>query len=130
MRCVTQNDADVIAELEMQVFPENCFNETTIAKEIELGTGWVIELADEVVAYALVRDDGYLLDLTRLGVREDCRGMGLGAMLLDRLLGIQRDTMLTVRVTNETALHLYRTRGFQIVGRFRDGGSWVMLRAT
>jgi ribosomal-protein-alanine N-acetyltransferase len=130
MRCVTQNDADVIAELEMQVFPENCFNETTIAGEIQRGFGWVIELAGDVVAYALVRDDGYILDLTRLGVRADCRGMGLGSMLLDKLLTRRRDVMLTVRPTNETALRLYRKRGFQIVGRFRDESGWVMLRAA
>lgn len=114
----------------MQVFPENCFNETTIANEIRLGFGWVIELAGDVVAYALVRDDGYVLDLTRLGVRADCRGMGFGSMLLDRLLARHRDTMLTVRSTNAVALRLYRGRGFQIVGRLYDGANWVMLRTT
>lgn len=130
MRCVTQNDADVIAELEMQVFPENCFNETTIAGEIRLGFGWVIELAGDVVAYALVRDDGHVLDLTRLGVRADCRGMGFGSMLLDKLLAQGRSVMLTVHTANEKALRLYRKRGFQIVGRFRDGTSWAMLLAA
>lgn len=130
MRCVTQNDADVIAELEMQVFPDTCFNETTIAGEIRRGFGWVIELAGEVVAYALVRDDSYVLDLTRLGVRADCRGMGLGSMLLDKLLTRGRNVMLTVRPNNAAALRLYRSRGFQVVGRFRDNAGWVMLRAS
>lgn len=128
MRCVTQNDADVLAELEHVIFPDNCFNETTLAKEIQLGRGWVIEVADEVVAYALIRSDGYLWDLTRLGVAPTYQRLGLGSQLLDKVLLHRHPTMLTVRPTNKVALRLYHSRGFQIVGRLVDDLGWVMLR--
>lgn len=128
MRRVTQNDADVLALLDSQLFPDNCFNETTLANEIKLGLGWVIEQNNEVVAYALVRDDGHVLDLLRLGVRVDYQRQGLGKMLLSALLEYPRRLMLTVRSENTNALRLYHSHGFKIVGRLRDELGWMMLR--
>lgn len=129
MRCVTKYDADAVAELDASLFPDNSFNETTIAEEIRLGMGLVIEEADVVVAYALVRDDGHLLDLIRLGVREDHQKMGLGTQLLKHLLKMGREVMLTVRPDNLVAIRLYQAFGFELVGRLQNGTGWVMRRS-
>lgn len=128
MRCVTKYDADAVAELDALLFPDNNFNETTIAAEITLGMGLVVEDEDAIVAYALVRDDGHLLDLIRLGVRQSHQRKGLGAQLLKHLLKMGREVMLTVRPDNLVAIHLYQSFGFEFVGRLRNGAGWVMRR--
>jgi [ribosomal protein S18]-alanine N-acetyltransferase len=131
MRPVTTDDADALAQLDALLFPENCFNETTLANEVRLGKGWCIDSKDRLVplaAYALVRDDGYVLDLLRLGVHAAFQRRGLGRLLLERVLQEERPTMLTVRANNATALRLYLKHGFQLTGRLVNGAGWTMLR--
>jgi ribosomal protein S18 acetylase RimI-like enzyme len=125
LRPVTQEDADYLAALEIAVFPENAFNERTLAGELALGFGWMITQEQQPVAYALVRDDGDLLDLIRLGVDPNHQGKGLGLSLLNEVLKIRRRAILTVRTSNSKALRLYSRNGFKIVGQLSD--SWVML---
>lgn len=129
MRCVTKYDADAVSDLDVLLFPDNSFNETTIASEIKLGMGLVIEENGVVIAYALIRDDGHLLDLIRLGVHPDHQKKGLGTQLLKHLLRMGRETILTVRPDNPVAIRLYKAFGFEVVGRLRDEAGWVMRRS-
>ena len=131
MRRVARNDADELAELEALLFPDNNFNETTLASEIDLGFGWVLTNGGAIVAYALVRDDGQLLDLTRLGVHPVYQSSGLGTILLEEVVRMNRQTMLTVRAENRGALRLYFRHGFEIVGCFMDTNgvhAWTLVR--
>ena len=57
-----------------------------------------------------------------IGVRSHARGRGIGAAILDALLGWSREAgareiFLDVRPSNESAIHLYETRGFVEIGR-------------
>ncbi len=81
----------------------------------------VAEERGEVAGYAVawwVLEEG---ELANIAVREQDRGKGVGAALLDRVLaellarGVQR-VYLEVRVSNEPAIRLYRSRGFTRVG--------------
>lgn len=128
MRDVTRFDADVLASLDAQLFPENALNETTIANEIKHGMGWVIEVADEIVAYVLVRDDHQILDILRLGTRADYQKAGFGTELLERVLREDQQAMLTVKKSNRPALRLYLRHGFEIAGHLKENDSWVMVR--
>lgn len=131
MRHVTTNDADELAVLETLLFPENCFNETTLANEISIGGGWVVEQNGQLVAYALTRQDDYVVDVIRLGVHPDYQNLGFGTELLRQAMGLGRTVMLSVKADNQGALRLYHRLGFELVGRLRDGAGWVMrLRAT
>ncbi len=127
MRAVTTADAEEIAELEMKLFPANCFNDHTIAKEIEAGKGWCVVEEGEIVAYVLCRGNDYLLDIMRLGVMQKHQGKKLGVELLLRCILEAEHVMLTVHEQNERALRLYRRNGFEVVGRLADG-NWVMGR--
>lgn len=127
MRTVTQADADEVARLDAVLFPENCFNEKTLAAEIALGFGWVIYNGTDLVGYALVRDDTLVLDITRLGVHPDFQRQHLGTALIKKVLEKQRDTMLTVREGNVIALRMYRKYGFTLVGRLHEGNGWVLM---
>ncbi len=127
MRAVTTADAEEIAELEMKLFPENCFNEHTIAREIELGKGWCVVADSAIVAYVLCRGTERLLDIMRLGVLPRYQGMKLAVELLLRCILEAEHVMLTVHEENERALRLYRRNGFEVVGRLAEG-HWVMGR--
>lgn len=81
----------------------------------------VVEEGGEVVGYAVawwVLEEG---ELANIAVREQNRGKGVGAALLDRVLeellarGV-RKVFLEVRISNERAIGLYRSRGFTRLG--------------
>ena len=126
MRPVTVGDSDELAALEMQLFPENCLNEYTLAREIDLGQGFCITENELIVAYMLCRGSSYLTDIMRLGVHPDYQGLGFGKQLLRRGLELAEYVMLTVVPDNERALRLYRSHGFEYVGLLKDSSGWVM----
>lgn len=129
MRAATKEDAQAIADLDMALFPEGCFNERTLALEIAAGGGLVIYNQGELHAYLLARWDRGLQDITRIGVHPNSQGRGLGTkMLRDALDCCALDTMLCVRRFNTRALQLYKSLGFTIISQTDD--SWVMRRAT
>lgn len=131
MSPATSSDALAIAELELQLFPDNCMNEHTIAKEIQAGIGLVIYVEEELVAYALVRCDldAGILDIIRLGVVPEYQGQGLGSRLLTEVISSSTlTTVLTVRKSNARALHVYKKHGFLITGEINKD-NWVMTRS-
>lgn len=129
MRPVTVDDADELALLENQLFPENCLNEYTLAREIDMGSGWVIGEPGGIQAYMLCRGNSYLIDIMRLGVLPSFEGRGLGSQLLRQGIQQAEYAMLTVLPENERALRLYFRYGFELVGRL-NGHGWVMGRTN
>jgi ribosomal protein S18 acetylase RimI-like enzyme len=122
---VTSSSADELAELDALLFPDNCFNETTLAREIELGFCLVEWIHRTIVAYALVRR-GEIYDLLRLGVHPEYQGHGIGSDLLHRIQDMGQPVMLTVRDGNTGALRLYLRNGFRVIGRLHNGHGWVL----
>ena len=127
MRHATIEDALELAELENVIFPENCFNEVTLAKEIEAGICWVHQPGSCILGYLLARKDGNLLDVLRLGVHPEHQNTGIGTALLEESIREAESSMLTVKKVNLVAMRLYHRYGFRIVGELQEGG-WVMKR--
>lgn len=81
----------------------------------------VVEEAGEIAGYAglsVILDEG---DITNIVINERYRGRGLGRELLERLLeaGAGRGAnafTLEVRVSNEAAIQLYKSMGFEEEG--------------
>lgn len=81
----------------------------------------VVEEAGEIAGYAglsVILDEG---DITNIVINERYRGRGLGRELLERLLeaGAGRGAnafTLEVRVSNESAIQLYKSMGFEEEG--------------
>lgn len=132
MRPVTVADADELAQLDMELFPDNCFNERTLAIEIERGYGWVIEGEGELAAYVLAVPDPVVMDVLRLGVRPAYRRRGYATQLLCAVLDLCATaglgTILNVAYENETALRLYQKLGFKIAGQMQHD-AWLMVTA-
>lgn len=135
MRRAKENDADLIAELDMKLFPENCFNEKTVRDLITDGESWVVYAhhSDVLFGYLIAARDGDLLDIVRIGVDPTCQSGGIGTMMLTALLGndgplFYRPAILTVRKENTRAIKLYKKFGFEIAGALvaNDKESWVM----
>jgi ribosomal protein S18 acetylase RimI-like enzyme len=134
IRPAARADSERILELEGKLFP-NSLSEPMIQQELRIGRGWVHcgEKDNTVYGYALVRDDGYVLDLTRLGVDLPEQGGGIGRELLTHVLQVaaeeRRGVQLTVLKDNEKALKFYLRHGFQIVGHLKKEGAWLMRKA-
>jgi ribosomal protein S18 acetylase RimI-like enzyme len=118
-------DAEAISELDTQLFPDNCFNSKTIEKEIAVSKAFVRYKAGKLIGYILSRWDGYILDITRIGVHPDFQGRKLGTALLSMVLD-DRPAMLHVNKHNQRARQLYQRQGFEVVANTTD--SWVMIR--
>jgi len=113
-----------IEELEGQLF-DNSFNATTIARELDSGAKlWVVEGPTCLEGYMLLRTEGGVTDILRLGVRPLLQGRGVGSSLLGEAKSSFGRLMLCVRKTNTRAIQLYQRQGFVITGDL--GVSWVM----
>ena len=112
-------DLGAIAELELNSF-SNPWHPGTFRSLLQQPRAMVLAAEDPiegVVGYAVlwwVLDQG---ELANLAVAEEHRGRGIGSSLLDRALthatsqGVE-SLFLEVRVSNESALGLYKGRGF------------------
>lgn len=122
-------DAEQIAELDMALFPDNCFNEQTLKKEISIGGGYTYYQAGKLIGYLVLRWDfeNELMDIIRIGVQPSFQGLGVGrALLTAALTANASDAMLMAKKDNLRALRLYKKFGFEIVGQTTM--SWVMVK--
>jgi ribosomal-protein-alanine N-acetyltransferase len=129
LRRATVDDVPALALLDQHLFPENAMGECLL--EGELRAGWGLVLGEPLSGYVLVREEGTLVDITRLGVHPAREGQGMGGRLLDAVLAavlVRRGrAMLTVKKKdNGRAIQIYRRRGFAIVAELQD--AWLMHR--
>lgn len=82
---------------------------------------WVYELDDDIEAYAVMSVGANEAHILTLVVRESSRGQGIGRMMLqflkDAAVQHKADTLLLeVRPSNDVAINLYRSFGFNDLG--------------
>ncbi len=85
--------------------------------------------ADDLIGFAAVRNDGYLLFLA---VAPEYQGEGFGKRLVARVVEEHQQVSCHARTTNRGALSFYDHLGFEIVRRiddyYEDGGDAYYLR--
>ena len=109
--------------------------------EVENPMAWcrvMLDADNRVVAYLVCRFLGDSWHVMDLAVRADARERGLAAFLLDEFFlatdGGRIDFFLEVRPSNDSAIRLYESRGFEVVGRRphyyhdTDEDAYVMIR--
>lgn len=125
LRPLVPADADVLYELECSDNPFPWTRRQFLDSLTGRDFGWAIEQGELLVGFALfslVLDEATLVNIM---VRPDCRRAGIARRLLGFALpelarrGAQR-CLLEVRMSNEPAIALYRSLGFQVDGRRRD----------
>lgn len=124
-RRMTQDDADVIAELESKSFAmpwsrEDFWREA----QNELATYIVGELDGRVVAYAGAWVSFNQAEVMSVAVEPQMRGQGLGTLLFAELIRAVKargatSITLEVRPSNTAAIKLYESFGLRSVGRRR-----------
>jgi ribosomal protein S18 acetylase RimI-like enzyme len=92
-------------------------------------TTYLLYLDDDLVGFATVRRDGYILFLA---VSPDRRGEGFGRRLVAEVAEEHRTVTCHARATNERALDFYESVGFEIKrridGYYEDNGDAYYLR--
>lgn len=123
IRRIQEDDAERIAELDGELFPEICWNENTLRREIRLGWGLVVtDSKERVIGFLLTRLDGQMTDIIRVGVTKKQQGKGHGRALLRKAIEeLDGPMMLTVRRDNEAAKRLYMSEGFAAAACTTEG---------
>lgn len=84
---------------------------------------------DDLVAFASVRRDGYILFLA---VRPDARGQGYGKQLIAEIADRHKTVTCHARATNQEALGFYKHLGFRICQQidryYEDNGDAYYLK--
>ena len=127
LRPMTPADLPAVLRLETALFGDEAWSEAMLTSELEgaeaSGRYYLIaEDAGGLVGYGgLLSPDGSQADVLTMAVAEDRWGQRIGAMLLDSLVGEAArqgctEVFLEVRVDNDRAQRLYRSRGFAGIG--------------
>jgi ribosomal-protein-alanine N-acetyltransferase len=126
VREMTEADLPAVLDLEHSLFPEDAWSEGMFRDELrQRPYGRYYVLAEEapgaLIGYAGLAAGSGTGDVQTIGVRLGHWGRGVGATLLDTLLGEAAargcgEVFLEVRADNERAKKLYRRFGFEEVG--------------
>ncbi len=138
LRAMTRADLPAVVRLEDALFGDEAWSEAMLASELdgvasgrhylvaedagEAGAAGDARERSPLVGYAgLLSPGGGQADVLTMAVAQDRWGQRIGAMLLDALIAeaARRDcteVFLEVRVDNDRAQRLYRSRGFTEIG--------------
>ena len=127
LRAMTPADLPAVLRLEAALFGDEAWSEAMLTSELEgveaSGRYYLVaEDAGGLVGYAgLLSPGGGQADVLTMAVVKDRWGQRIGAMLLDSLVAEAArqgctEVFLEVRVDNDRAQRLYRSRGFAGIG--------------
>lgn len=138
IRPMVVEDIPTVRAIELDVFPtpwpSNAYHrELTANRSAHYSCLWN---ESDIVAYGGLWSVGEEAHVTTIGVRRSDQGRGLGKMMFAALVNQSYSlganfVSLEVRPTNETAIRLYETFGFKVMGRRRgyytDNGEDAMV---
>jgi len=129
IRRTQEDDAEAIANLDAQLFPDICWNENSVRREIKLGWGLVsTNEKGKVIGFLLVRLDGALADIIRVGIAQKHQHKGHGRELLKKAIEeLSSPMMLTVRKDNVAAKKLYLSEGFTPIASVGED-AFILMR--
>lgn len=110
-------DLDDIMRIEPTIYPYP-WSRGNFSDSLDAGySGWVYEEDGQIIGYAvlmLVLDEAHLLNIS---IAQSHQDRGLGRALLEYMMQIARghgatNIFLEVRPSNQSAIHLYESTGF------------------
>ncbi len=119
-------DVEAVVEIEREAFSNPWTAETfyRVATEGRDVRGWVVDAGDGTppLGYAVYWSVAAEGELANLAVSRKARRRGVARLLLEQVVRTAGEdgvgaVFLEVRASNEAALGLYRTHGFEEVGR-------------
>ena len=122
VRDLTAEDLEWVADQEREIFGASAWSPELIAADFASGLRRYRGLAIDgaLAGYAVYGFDGDAFHLMNIAVASEARGEGRSHLLMDDFLSEARrlgteEAWLEVAVTNEAALALYRSYGFEDV---------------
>ncbi|MDN4490052.1 ribosomal protein S18-alanine N-acetyltransferase [Demequina sp. SYSU T00068] len=122
IRDLTEADLPWMAEVERELFGASAWSRDLITEDFRYGLTRYrgLEVDGALAGYAVYGFDGDAFHLMNLAVVPAMRGRGLGRALMEDFMAEARrlgapDAWLEVAVTNQVALALYRSYGFEDV---------------
>lgn len=138
IRCFEPDDFGDVLEIESEAFAEH--NPFIYMNFYEMNSDCFLvaeekgQVAGFVVGYNISGEEGRIFSLA---VREHCRGYGIGTYLLEAIIGVFREKMLSfasleVRLSNIEAQRLYQKTGFIPCwiqhGYYSDGEDGIIMK--
>lgn len=119
-----EKDAELIAEIERKCFATP-WTEEQIKSSDDSTVFFLARVDEKVVGYGgmyTVLDEGYV---TNIGVLPEFRRRGIGAKIVNELIDFSKERSLSflsleVRVSNIAAINLYKSFGFEEVGKRKN----------
>ena len=125
IRPMNPGDLDRVMEIELQAYPFP-WTRGIFSDCLRVGYDcWCLQLGHELAGYCVMTHAAAESHLLNLCVAPDWQRRGLGAVLLDHVLGRSmmagsREIFLEVRPSNPAAKALYLKSGFEQVGQRPD----------
>ncbi|MFT5350143.1 MAG: ribosomal-protein-alanine N-acetyltransferase [Planctomycetota bacterium] len=120
-RPMVEDDLESIMRVELAAY-EYPWSEAIFRDCLRVGyCCWILESDDDFIAYGVMSVGGGESHILNLCVRPDYQNNGMGKEMLNHLMEIARHhnaqtVFLEVRPTNEVAIKLYNTAGFNEIG--------------
>lgn len=143
IRKACRSDLPSILEIENDSFQEDNFSKEELRYLIEKSkTGcFILEIQDEALAYTslISRSNASNLRIYSLAVHSKARGRKLGQTLIEFILQYAKENgfasvTLEVKVSNQTAISLYKKNGFEILSvkenYYHDGSNAFYMKRT
>ncbi|HEX7589524.1 MAG TPA: ribosomal protein S18-alanine N-acetyltransferase [Demequinaceae bacterium] len=122
VRDLTSEDLGWVADQEKAIFGASAWSPEVIATDFASGFRRYrgLDIDGALAGYAVYGFDGDAFHLMNIAVRSDARGEGHAHLLMEDFLAEARrlgvgEASLEVAVTNDAALALYRSHGFEDV---------------
>lgn len=116
------NDLDSIMILENELFSLPWLKEDYLYElnENEFSRLYVLEIDNNIIGYAGVHIIFEQSQITTIGISKKYQNKGYGKVLLNHLIDISKQEYcetisLEVRVSNESAINLYKNNGFETI---------------
>jgi ribosomal-protein-alanine N-acetyltransferase len=125
LRAMQLTDLAAILEIE-KVTQLSPWNKKTFEDCLKVGyRAWVLLLDEQLIGYGLLSVGAAEAHVLNLCIHPYYQGIGYGSCLLQHLLDIAyqeavKTVFLEVRMSNQTALHLYLKMGFNQIGIRKD----------
>lgn len=135
LKLLSSDSVEVLEPLDTACFPEEPWGRKGLQSHLDYHEAYLYEVS-EPQAYLLLCLTPWEAEIFRIGVLPSFRNQGIGKKLLKEVLDTYAhlDFFLEVKESNQPALHLYESVGFQKIDQRRsyyaDGSSAFILRRS
>lgn len=108
--------------MEEECFGNNKYNKLDLESMLkdEIYKFLVVEEEKNYLGYVILLDNGFELEIMKIGTLQKFRNLGIGTKIVEELETYKKDIFLEVRENNEIAIKFYHKNGFYTVGRRKN----------